>query len=266
MSISQQIVEIGLWLLETGLVTGTAGNISVRCPERDVFLITPTARDYRLMTEGDLVRVHLGSGRVEGRRSPSSEWLLHAEIYKTREDVDAIIHHHSTYCSAVAAARKTIPVILDEAADLCPILTAPYAPSGSQELAEASAELLARGGFAILLANHGAVAVGRNLGEAARRAGEMERLAKIYLYAELLGGAHLLDGATVARSRELIREYRAVASEDKQPRSFSTPRIAGHVGVLDLVNFGFRTAVTFASLIHTLILQKLHRWHPQSSS
>ena len=263
---SQQIVEIGLWLLDTGLVTGTAGNISVRCLERDAFLITPTARDYRLMTRGDLVRVHLESGRVEGRRSPSSEWLLHAEIYKAREDVNAVIHHHSTYCSAVAAARKTIPVILDEAADLCPILAAPYAPSGSRELAKAAAELLGRGGFAILLANHVAVAVGRNLEEAAHRAGEMERLAKIYLYAELLGGAHSLDETTVARNCEFIRKYRAVASEDKELRFFPTPRIAGHVGVLDLVNFGFRTAVTFASMMHRLVLQKLHRWHPASPS
>lgn len=259
MRISQEIVEVGLWLLDTGLVTGTGGNISARCLERDAFLITPTARDYRLMTEGDLVRVHLGSGKVEGRRSPSSEWLLHAEIYLAREDVDAIIHHHSAYCSAVAAARKTIPVILDEAADLCPIPTAPYAPSGSRELAKAAAELLGRGGFAILLANHGAVAVGRNLGEAARRACEMDRLAKIYLYAELLGGTHLLDEATVARSREFISKYRALTSEDKGPRSFSTPHSGGKVGVLDLVNFGFRTAVTFTSLMRALILQRGRR-------
>ncbi len=88
----------------------------------------------------------------------------------------------------VAVARQTIPVLIDEAADIGPIPTAPYAPSASQELADAASSELAKGRNAVLLANHGVVVVGRDLREAARRALEVERLAKIYIGAALLGG------------------------------------------------------------------------------
>lgn len=258
MNISRQIVEIGLWLLERDLVTGTEGNISARCPDRTSFLITPSGRDYRLITDRDLVLVHLGSGEAEGRWPPSTEWRLHAAIYRAREDVNAVIHHHAPFVSAVAVARKTIPVLLDEAADIGPILTAPYAPSGSRELADAAAGLLAQGGHVLLLANHGAVAVGRTLPEAFHRANEVERVAKIYLGAELLGGAYPLDETALARMRGFVSTYRASAVEDPA-LPLSVPRIGGHVGLLDLVTFGFRAGVTLASLFYALILQKLHR-------
>src|SRR3990172_9781438 len=166
------------------LTDGTSGNISARCPDGMTALITPSALDYRLVTESDLVRLDLGSGNAEGRRKPSSEWRLHVAIYRARSDINAVIHHHATWASAVAVARKTIPVLIDEAADIGPIPTAPYAPSGSEELAEVASEQLTRQSNAVLLANHGAVVVGRDLREALRRALEVERLAKIYCVAE----------------------------------------------------------------------------------
>lgn len=255
---SQEIIEIGLWLLEAGLVTETAGNISVRWPSEESILITPSRRDFRLMTERDLVRVHLGSGKAEGQRKPSSEWRLHVAIYQVRPDVNAVIHHHAVWASAVAVARKTIPVLIDEAADIGPIPTAPYAPSASQELAETVAAELVGGSNAVLLANHGAVAVGRDLKEAFRRAVEVERLAKIYLGATLLGGARALDEAAVARSRAFFADYRAAPSESRV-LPLAIPRVIGQVGLQDLVTYGFRAGLTFASMLHALVLRRIHR-------
>lgn len=258
MSLSRQLIEVGWRLVEADLSDGLSGNISARCPDGETALITPSALDYRLLTERDLVRVHLGSGEPEGRRRPSSEWRLHVAIYRARPDVHAVIHHHATWASAVAVSRKTIPVLIDEAADIGSIPTAPYAPSASQELAEAASRELAKGGNAILLANHGAVVVGRDLREATRRALAVERLAKIYIGAELLGGPRPLDAAQVGRSQEFFETYRAAPVPTGELFPIA-PRILGKVSLQDLVNYSFRAGVTFASLLQSLILQKLRR-------
>ena len=181
---TQQILEVGCRLVETGLSDGTSGNISVRCAERSHILITPSGRDFRLLTERDLVRVDLETGEATGLWQPSSEWRLHVAIHLARSDVNAIIHHHATWASAVAVARKSIPVLIDEAADIGPIPTAPYAPSATDELAVNAAREFANGSNAILLANHGAVVVGRSLLEALRRALASERLAQIFVGAQ----------------------------------------------------------------------------------
>ncbi len=257
-SVATEIIEVGLGLLEAGLVNETAGNISARLPDGEAMLITPSRRDYRLLTEADLAQVDLASGEAQGRWKPSSEWRLHAAVYRARSDVQAVIHHHAAWASAVAVARKTIPVLIDEAADIGPIPTAPYAPSASQELAEVAAAELARDVNAVLLANHGAVAVGRDLGEAFRRAVEVERLAQIYVGATALGGAHPLDEAAVARSREFFAGYRASRAE-RGARAVMAPRMIGQVALQDLVSYGFRAGVTFASLLHALIIQKIQR-------
>jgi L-fuculose-phosphate aldolase len=254
--IGQEVIEIALTLLESGLVVDTHGNVSAR--EGEAMLITPSRRDFRLLTKTDLVRVDLGSGRPEGRWKPSSEWQLHATIYRMRPDVHAVVHHHAVWASAVSVARKTIPILIDEVVDIGEIPTAPYAPSASRELAEVAAAEFARGRNAVLLANHGAVAVGRWLREAFRRAVEVERLARIYLGATLLGGAHPLDEAAVNRSRAFFAEYRADA-EQSHELPVEIPRVLGPVRLQDLVNYSFRAGVTFASLVHALVLQKLHR-------
>lgn len=257
MTPSQQIIEAGCRLVEMGMTDGTAGNISVRFPDDPMILITPSARDYRRLAERDLVRVHLESGKAVGRCKPSSEWQLHLAIYQVRQDVNAVIHHHSTWASAVAVARKTIPVLLDEAADIGPIPTALYAPSGSEELAGSSSRELAKGHNAVLLANHGAVAVGRDLQEALRRAVETERLAKIYIGATVLGGAHALDEAEVRRSQQFLATYHSAAGES-QAFIPAEPCLGDQVSLQDLVNYSFRASTTFTFLLHSLLLQKLH--------
>lgn len=255
---AREIIQVALSLLERGLVTETAGNISIRQIGGRTMLITPSGRDYLRLTERDLVEVDLVSGQAEGPWRPSSEWRLHFTAYQARPDVNAVIHHHAVWASAVAVARKSIPVLIDEAADIGPIPTARYALSGSQELADSVAAELNGGSNAVLLANHGAVAVGSNLREAFRRAVEVERLARIYLGAMLLGGPQPLDEAAVARSREFLAHYRASAA-DSPLWTLGVPRVEGQVGFPDLVTYGFRAGVTFASMLHALVMQKLHR-------
>ena len=257
MSLGKEIIVAGWRLVEAELTDGLSGNISARSPDGATILITPSARDYRLLTEKDLVSLTLASGEAKGRWKPSSEWRLHRDIYRVRPDVNAVIHHHATWASAVAVAGKTIPVLVDEAADIGPIPTAAYAPPASQDLADTVAREMGRGCNAVLMANHGAVAVGRDVREALRRALEVERLAKIYVGAEILGGAHALPEAGVRTSQRFFEAYRAAPAE---PRNvFPAPRIMEPVGLLDLVDYGFHSGATFAWLLHALICGKLHR-------
>ena len=223
MDLSQQIIGVGHQLLDRGLVHGTAGNVSARCADGMYFLITPTACDYRILRQTDLVRISLATGEAYGRWAPSSEWRLHLAIYCVRPDVQAVIHHHSTMASAVAVSRKTIPVFIDEAVDIGPIHTASYAPSGSQELAEATSRELTRGSNAVLLANHGVVVLGRDLREAFRRALDVERLASMFIAAESLGGVYPLSESDVERVREYLDVYRASAAEHSGPGNAEAP-------------------------------------------
>lgn len=256
LTLSQEILEAGRRLIEADLSDGTSGNISVRRPD-GAMVITPSSLDFRLVTERDLVEVDLSSGKAHGRRRPSSEWRLHALVYEKRPDVHAVVHHHGPWSTAAAVARTVIPVVVDEAADIGPVSTAPYAPSASEELAQVASDQLSSGGNAVLLANHGVVVVGRTLTEAMRRAKEVERSSKIYTAAELLGGAHPLDATAIETTRKFFEGYRTRPAEAE---FFAhSARTAGRVTVLDLVNYGFRAGTTFTALVQALIVQKLQR-------
>ena len=255
----EQVVRAAVWFLESGLVTGTAGNISVHETDGPWFLITPSGFDYRLMDASDVVRVHRESKAVEGKRPPSSECELHAQIYRARKDVNAIVHSHSPYATAVAVARKTIPNILDETADLTPIPTVDYAPSGSMELAATVAGRFTSGCSALLLANHGVVVAGGSLNEALHRSVEVERLAQLFVWAEALGGAIPLEGWAAERGRAFLRQYAATRAEQAMEYPQPPPVWAGSVSVVDLVRFGFRSWVTFGSMFQALLMQKLRR-------
>ena len=255
----KEIVRAARSLVDAGLVTGTAGNVSVREARTGCFLITPSGLDYRLMRAQDIVRIDQATGSVEGRRRPSTERELHRLIYKAREDVNAVVHHHSPYATAISVAGKTIPNILDEGSELTPIETVEYAPSGTRELAINAAARLADGFNAALLANHGVVVVGETLEEALARSVEVERLAKIFVWAEALGGAVPLEEWAVERSRHFLKQYRDTMAAQAMVRTPDLAEVSDSVSVADLIRFSLRSWVTFGSLVHNLVLQRLRR-------
>ena len=167
------------------LFSGTSGNLSVRNGE--TMLITPTSVRYEELTPEDVVQMDLDGKVLAG--TPSSEWRLHAELYKNRPDVLAIVHTHSPYAAAFAAAHKPIPACLIEMRYFLggEVPCAPYATPGTRELGVVCAEALGnRGGC--LMANHGALAVGKDLPEALLRAEYIEDSARIALLSMQLGG------------------------------------------------------------------------------
>lgn len=186
-----EVLDIARRMDKKGLVTGTSGNVSQRFKEpdgRDLVAITPSGRQYDTMRVDDIVLVDMEGQRVEGELAPSIETMLHLGIYKARKKVSAVVHTHAVYGSIVAVAGGAIPPILDDQVILLggEINVSPHAFPGSLELARnAVLALGTRNG--VVLANHGTVTVGRNLREAFNNCELLEKTARAYVLAKILG-------------------------------------------------------------------------------
>ena len=172
------VVEAAREMLRLGLVSGTSGNASAR--DGDAVLITPAATPYERMTEDDLLAIDARGEPLDGEGVPSSEWRVHLAIYGARPDVGAIVHTHSVHATAWSFLGEPLGTGTEEleAAAGGAVLTAAYAPTGTDELATAAVDALGDRG-AVLLARHGVVGVGARAAEALARCVVVERQAEI---------------------------------------------------------------------------------------
>jgi len=190
-SIREDIVSYSRLMYNERLVSATSGNISVRLPDRpDAFAITPSSESY-LSMEADRIVIMTIDGEIlqcPGDGKPSSEWRLHAELYRAKPQVKAIVHTHSPYATSFSVLRETIPLILIEMEPWLggPVPLAEYAPTGSLQLGLNVARDIGNAG-GCLMANHGSVAVGDTLNLAYVRACYVEDAAKIYHMARCVG-------------------------------------------------------------------------------
>ena len=184
-----RIILAGRQLVEKGLVTRSWGNISLRI-DNQFMLITPSGRNYDNLQKDDLVLMNYISGTYEGAIKPSSEYSLHAEVYKRRKEVQAVVHTHQVNATILATARCELPAIIDDMAQIIgpSVRVTKYTWSGTKKLARQAVKAM-RGRQAVLLANHGAVCVGRNLDEAFVVAEVLEKASRAFIESECLGGA-----------------------------------------------------------------------------
>lgn len=185
--LKQEIVDKSLQAFHAGLFAGTSGNMSTYIPKKDLMLITPTSVRYETMKAEQIVEMRL-DGTVLTDGKPSSEWRLHAELYKAHPEILAVFHTHSPYGTAFAVNHMSIPAALIEAYFFLggEIPCAQYATPGTPEVGIYAAQAIGdKGG--VLLANHGVVAVGKDLSQAYLRAEYIEDAAKIYTFAKLIG-------------------------------------------------------------------------------
>jgi L-fuculose-phosphate aldolase len=189
-----------------GLTPGMSGNVSVRSAAG--LLVTPSGMPYDELRPEDAVEVKHDGGVRPGQRTPSSEWRLHRDILAARQDVQAIVHTHSLFCTAISMLRRPIPAVhyMIALARSDEIPCAEYATFGSPELAQRAVAAL-RGGDACLLANHGMVALGSSLPAALKLAAEVETLAAQYWHAAQLGSPHVLDRDELLRVGARFAEY-----------------------------------------------------------
>jgi L-fuculose-phosphate aldolase len=104
LKIREKVVEIGIKMLNSSLVVGTWGNISARVAGEDLVAITPSGMNYDSLLAEDIVLVDLAGNVVEGTRKPSIELPMHLAVYNNRTDIQAIVHTHSSFATAMAAS------------------------------------------------------------------------------------------------------------------------------------------------------------------
>ena len=206
-----------------GLVSGTAGNVSVRLNPADadgrgLMAVTPAGVRYDGMDAEDAVVTDFELETVAGERAPSSESLLHAGIYLARRDVRAVVHTHSVYSSAFAVAWRDLPPVIDEVAVYVggAIRASEYGFPGSQELADNVCAALGEN-KAAFIANHGAVAVGGSLDEALDVCLLVERACQIYILAQSLGGAVPIADEFVRAETAIYRMKNGLPPLDDSP-------------------------------------------------
>lgn len=191
-----------------GLLAGRDGNLSVRLgPDR--VLVTPSGLIKALVTPGDMVEVDLAGRKRRGRRNPTSELDLHLRILTHRPDVGAVVHAHPPAATGFAVAGEEIPAnLLPELIFLVgrvPIV--PYGTPGTPELGDRVEPYLAEHD-GLLLANHGAVTMGRTLDQAWIRMESLEHAARIVVAARTVGQPRPLDVAAVRKLEALRAQAR----------------------------------------------------------
>jgi L-fuculose-phosphate aldolase len=203
--VRERLVAAARRLSAAGLNPGRSGNVSERFG--DGFLVTPSALAYDRMGPADIVFVDAGGG-FRGERKPSSEWPLHRGIYGRRLEAGGVAHTHSPYATSLACLRRPIPSFHYEVAFAggSDIRCSDYATFGTEELSGHALAAL-EGRRACLLANHGVVALGATVEEAAELAEKVEALARLYWQALQAGEPALLDEVEMSRVVEKFRTY-----------------------------------------------------------
>ena len=203
----QAIVDACRDLAAQGMFTGTSGNLSVRVGAD--MLITPSGIPYPALDADQIVEMALDEDAPEALPvKPSSEWRFHRDILNARPEVQAIVHTHSPYATALSMTRQAIPpahymVAAFGGAD---VRCSDYALFGSQALSDAALEALG-GRAACLLANHGAITLGETLDKALWRAVELETLAHQYILSLQAGGPVLLTELEIHDALEAFKGY-----------------------------------------------------------
>jgi L-fuculose-phosphate aldolase len=187
----QEVIDTCLAMNASGINQGTSGNVSVRVPEG--FLITASGIPYDKMKPAHIVEMDLDGG-YRGDFLPSTEWRMHLDIYKARPEAKAIVHVHSTYATAMACLRRDIPsfhymIGVGGGSD---IRVSDYAEFGTQALSNTMLKAMT-GRKAVLLANHGQICFGNDLGKALWLAIEVEALCHQYWAASLIGKPVILS-------------------------------------------------------------------------
>jgi L-fuculose-phosphate aldolase len=186
----QQMVDTALQLSSKGLNRGASGNIGVRFGAG--FLVTPTGLQADEMVSEDMVLMDF-DGNHQGARKPSSEWRFHRDIFAAREDVNAIVHTHSTFATTLACMGKDVPAFhyMVAAAGGRSIRCSPYATFGTQLLSDYALTAL-ESRLACLLGNHGMIVVGSSLKRALSLTVEVESLCEQYWRTLQVGEVNLL--------------------------------------------------------------------------
>jgi len=192
-------------LYSRGLISATEGNISARMPEAGEFWITPSGLFKGGLIVDKLIKVDFEGNILEGSEKPSIETPMHRAIYKTRPEVNAIVHAHNPVTVGLALAGIAIqPVTVGAAVTLGKVSVIPFILPGTEDLAKAVARHIA-GAKVLILQNHGVVAVGSNIIEAEAIVETLEEVATAEWVAYHFGKPSLITEEDIKRMRKLYK-------------------------------------------------------------
>jgi L-fuculose-phosphate aldolase len=188
-----------------GLIVGSSGNVSARTP--DGMIITPSGGDPETVTATDLSTVTLDGVALDSA-TPSSEWAMHAAVYRVCPEANFVVHAHADACTALACLGSALPafhymVVQFGGQD---VRCAPYVTFGTRELAEHAAVAI-QGRTACLLANHGMLVCAGSAPAALSRAVLLETLCRQYLLALSAGTPRLLTAEEMLDAQERFKTY-----------------------------------------------------------
>ncbi len=183
--IKEKIVKTAQDLVRKGYLMATGGNISMRILGEDLFAVTPSNLDYMRMVPDDVCILNFELDAIEGELKPSVEAGMHGAIYQVRGDVNAIVHTHQVYASALTMIGTPIPSLFDEQARFLgrSVEIIPYAPSGTGMLKNTVAKHVKNHNNAFMMKNHGALIFGHDMERAVHNVEILEKCSLAYLLA-----------------------------------------------------------------------------------
>ena len=204
----EQVVRYGKKLIDRRLTTGSGGNISVCNREKKLVAISPSGLDYYETTPEDIVILDIDGNLVEGKHRPSSEAGMHLAFYKNRADVSGIVHTHSKFATAIACMGWELPAVhylIGMAGHR--VKCTGYATYGSDELAKKALETIGDSN-AVLLANHGLIALGEDVDRAFSTAEHLEFVSEVYYLTKTLGTPNILSDEDMDEVMKKFGTYR----------------------------------------------------------
>jgi L-fuculose-phosphate aldolase len=203
----EAIVEYGRKLITSNLTTGSGGNLSIYNRAEGLVAIKPSGVDYFKMRPEDVVVVAPNGQIVDGDLQPSSEIRFHLALLGYREDINAVVHTHQVYATTIACMNWELPAVhylVGFSGNKVPL--AKYATFGSQELSD---NILASIGSynACLMANHGIVTVGKDIGSAFAVAEELELVSRLYYQTKCIGEPVILSDKEMITIGEKFQTY-----------------------------------------------------------
>ena len=202
----QELLYWAKRVYEKGMSPACSGNISIKLDKN--ILISASGTCMFDMSEEDVVLIDYDGNLIQGNKKPSSEKILHSEIYTKRDDINAIIHCHCPLITAFAVAGQAIkkPILPDFALYYDEIPLIPYFCPSSIELATSVGEAFDKGNNAVLLQNHGVVIGADSLRNAFYQLELLRAYVETYFGAEVLGGAKAITKKNVAKIKELYKK------------------------------------------------------------